>query len=116
MGRPDIRRGGKQFGSDNKMVAARIYSWRRHLLAAALTGLLAAPCISPAESQTAQPDLAPSDAAAIAQYRRALEDYNKAWSSYVAAAGAYWNLVSERRQLRKGKRARGEPLSISDYV
>ena len=50
------------------------------------------------------------------QYRRALEEYSKAWQSYAAAASAYWNLVSERRQLRNGKRARGEPLSISDYV
>ena len=50
------------------------------------------------------------------QYRRALEEYNKAWQSYAAAASAYWNLVSERRQLRNGKRARGEPLSIADYV
>jgi len=50
------------------------------------------------------------------QYRRALEEYNRAWQSYAAAAGAYWNLVSERRQLRNGKRAHGEPLSISDYV
>jgi hypothetical protein len=101
------------------MVAARIYSWRRYLLAAALTGLLAAPCISPAESQTVQPDLAPAPsdmAAAMAQYRRALEEYNKGWQSYAAAAGTYWNLVSERRQLRNGKRARGEPLLISDYV
>jgi hypothetical protein len=98
------------------MVIARICSWRRFLLAATLTILLAAPWISPAASQTAQPDLAPSDTAAMAQYRRALEDYNKAWQSYAAAASTYWNLVSEKRQLRNGKRARGEPLSISDYV
>jgi hypothetical protein len=89
------------------------------LLAALLTGSLAALWISPAASQTAQPDLAPAPSdltAAMPQYRRALEEYNKAWQSYTAAASAYWNLVSERRQLRNGKRARGEPLSISDYV
>jgi hypothetical protein len=97
-------------------VTVRIWSWRRYLRAALLTGSLAALWISPAASQTAQPDLAPSETAAMAQYRRALEDYNKAWSSYAAAAGAYWNLVSERRQLRNGKRARGEPLLLSDYV
>jgi hypothetical protein len=101
---------------DSNIVTARISSWRRYLRAALLTGSLAALWIFPAASQTAQPDLAPSDTAAMAQYRRALEDYNKAWSSYAAAAGAYWNLVSERRQLRNGKRARGEPLSVSDYV
>src|SRR5207248_888933 len=98
---------------------ARICGWRPYLLAAVLIGALAALSISPAASQTAQPDLAsaPSDpTAAMPQYRRALEEYNKAWQSYVAVASAYWNLVSERRQLRNGKRARGEPLSISDYV
>jgi len=92
--------------------------WRRYLLAAALTVSLSALGISPSASQPGQPGLAPapSDAAAMPQYRRALEEYNKAWQSYAAAAGAYWNLVSERRQLRNGKRAHGEPLSISDYV
>jgi hypothetical protein len=101
------------------MVTARICSWQRYLLAAALTGSLAAPWISPAASQTAKPDLAPAPSdltAAIPQYRRAWEEYNKVWQSYAAAASAYWNLVSERRQLRNGKRARGEPLSVSDYV
>jgi len=100
-------------------VTARICSCRRYLLAALLTGSLAALWISSAASQTAQPDLAPAPSdltAAMPQYRRALEEYNKAWQSYTAAASAYWNLVSERRQLRNGKRARGEPLSISDYV
>jgi hypothetical protein len=58
----------------------------------------------------------PEPAAALAQYRRALEEYNRAWQSYTAASGAYWNLISEKRQLRNAKRARGEPLSISDYV
>jgi hypothetical protein len=48
--------------------------------------------------------------------RRAWEDYNKAWQGYSAAAGGYWNSISEKRQLRNGKRARGEQLSVSDYV
>lgn len=104
---------------DSNIVTARTCSWRRYLRAAVLTGSLAALWISPAASQTAQPDLAPAPSdltAAIPQYRRALEEYNKVWQSYAAAASAYWNLVSERRQLRNGKRARGEPLSVSDYV
>ena len=104
---------------DSNIVTAGICSWRRYLRAAVLTGSLAALWIFPAASQTAQPDLAPAPSdltAAMPQYRRALEEYNKAWQSYAAAASAYWNLVSERRQLRNGKRARGEPLSISDYV
>ena len=52
----------------------------------------------------------------MVQYRRALDDYNKAWQSHAAASSAYWNLISEKRHLRNSKRARGEPLTISDYV
>ena len=89
---------------------------RATLLAIAMTALLLSPA-APQSSQTPdallqRPDLA----AAMAQYRRALEEYNKAWQSYAAASSAYWKLISERRQLRNAKRARGEPLSISDYV
>ncbi|MGN6750346.1 MAG: hypothetical protein ACTHJS_17310 [Xanthobacteraceae bacterium] len=71
-------------------------------------------------SQTAPADAPPAQqpelAALLAQYHRALEEYNRAWQSYSAASSAYWNLVSQKRQLRNAKRARGEPLSISDYV
>ena len=66
----------------------------------------------PADALAQQPELA----AAMAQYRRALEEYNRAWQSYTAASSAYWNQISEKRQLRNAKRARGEPVSISDYV
>jgi hypothetical protein len=93
----------------------------RFLPAAALLSLLiAAAGIAPAAAQspqtadvlTQQPELA----AAMAQYRRALEDYNKARQSFTAASSAYWNSISEKRQLRNAKRARGEPIIISDYV
>jgi hypothetical protein len=95
--------------------------WLPCLLAAVLTGSLAASWISPAGSQTAQPDLRPAPrpsdfAAATAEERRAREEYSKAWQSYQAAAGRYWNSIVEKRQLRNGKRARGEQLSVGDYV
>jgi hypothetical protein len=92
--------------------------WQRGLVVAALTLSLSAPGISPSAGQSSQPGPAPapSDAAAMAQYRRTLEDYNKARSSYAAAAGAYWTSISEKRQLRSAKRVRGEQLSVSDYV
>jgi hypothetical protein len=48
--------------------------------------------------------------------RRVWEEYNKAWQSYSAVAGAYWNSIAEQRKLRNGKRARGEQLSVNDYV
>jgi hypothetical protein len=31
----------------------------------------------------------------MAQYRRALEEYNRAWQSYAAVSSAYWNQISE---------------------
>jgi hypothetical protein len=82
-----------------------------HLLVGSLVALFASAFVAPAVAQTA-----PADAAALAQYRRAVEEYDKARASYMAAAGTYWTLISEKRQLRNGKRARGEPLAITDYV
>src|SRR5215472_3281399 len=91
-------------------------NWPADLLAIAMAALL----ISPAASQSSQPADAPAQqpelAAAMAQYRRALEEYNRACQSYTAASSAYWNQISEKRQLRNAKRARGEPISMSDYV
>jgi hypothetical protein len=92
----------------------------RYLSAALLAIAMIMPWISPAAPQNGQTPHAlvqqPDLAAAMAQYRHALEEYNKAWQSYAAASSAYWTAISEKRQLRNAKRARGEPLSISDYV
>jgi len=55
-------------------------------------------------------------AAALAQYRQALEDYNRAQQIYAAVAGTYWRSITEKRQLRNAKRARGEALTVDDYV
>jgi hypothetical protein len=56
------------------------------------------------------------DAAAMARYRAALEAYDHAHQLYAATAGAYWHSITEKRQSRNGKRARGEALSVNDYV
>ena len=85
------------------------------LFAAALAGSPGGPPNCPAVAQVVRPVVTPtsSDAAAMTpDERRALEEYKKAWQNYSAAAGAYWNSVAERRQLRNGKRARGEQLSV----
>ncbi len=88
-----------------------------YLLAAGLVISLATLRISLAESQTAQPAMAPVDpVAAMAQYRRALDDYTRAWQGYSVAAASYWNSIAEKRKLRNAKRAHGEALSIDDYV
>ena len=65
----------------------------------------------------APPGLAASSlAAAMAQYRRALEDYTKAHDAYLAVARAYWNSIAEKRHLRASKRASSESVVIEDYV
>jgi hypothetical protein len=66
-----------------------------------------------AAAQTAKPTVS---AAAMAEYRRALEAYNKVHDAYVAAASAYWSAISDKRKARFAKRARNEPLVIDDYV
>jgi len=92
----------------------------RYLPATLLATAMTMSCLSPATPQTSQPHDAlvqpPDPAAAMAQYRHALEEYDKAWQSYAGASSAYWTLISDKRQLRNAKRARGEPLSLSDYV
>ena len=102
------------------MLGSVIHLKWRYLPAFLLAIAIAALLVSPAAPQSSQPSDAlgqqPELAAAMAQYRRALEEYNRAWQSYTAASGAYWNLISEKRKLRNAKRARGEPVSISDYV
>jgi hypothetical protein len=55
-------------------------------------------------------------AAAMAEYRRALEKFNEVHGAYVAAASAYWSAIADKRKTRFAKRARSEPLVIDDYV
>ena len=99
------------------MVIGSSHRCWRHLLAACLVFSLAALPAEFAASQTSQPAVAPPDlTAAMAQYRPALEAYNQAQQLYAAASSAYWSSISEKRKLRNGKRARGEALSIDDYV
>lgn len=81
------------------------------LLAAAGLG------VRSAVAQSNQMNAAPTDpAAAMAQYRRALDAYNTAHERYAALANAYWSAIVEKRKLRSTKRAAGEALSIDDYV
>jgi hypothetical protein len=102
------------------MLTAVIHLKRRYWLVGLPAIAIAALLVSPAAPQSSQPAGAlaqqPELAAAVAQYRRALEEYNKAWQSYTAVSSTYWNQISEKRQLRNAKRAHGETLSISDYV
>jgi hypothetical protein len=67
---------------------------------------------SQADSVSTSPDLA----AAMAQYRRALAEYQVAQAAYAAIAETYWSAVSQKRRLRNAKRASHEPIALDDYV
>lgn len=79
-------------------------------------GLVAAVLLSPAIAH-AQSAAQPSDAAAaMAQYREALDAYNRARQVFTAVSSAYWAAIPQKRKARNAKRARGEPLALDDYV
>jgi hypothetical protein len=89
----------------------------RYLLAATVVFSPAALRAQSAAVATNQPVAAPADlAAAMAQYRRVLEEYTRAYQIYADAASAYWASIAEKRKSRNAKRARNEALAIDDYV
>jgi hypothetical protein len=65
------------------------------------------------ERPTAQ--LAPTPAA-IADYRRKLEEYTAARGKYEAEADAYWSSIADKRRLRHAKRRNNQEMVLGDYV
>ena len=73
--------------------------------------------VQSALAQSSPPDLQQGNlAAAMEQYRRALDAYNAVHDKYAAVANAYWASITEKRKLRNAKRAAGEALAVDDYV
>src|SRR6516164_7641672 len=64
----------------------------------------------PAASATA-----PSPAA-MAEYRRKLEEYTLARQKYEAAADAYWGSIADKRKLRRAKRRNNQDVVLGDYM
>ena len=64
----------------------------------------------PAASATA-----PSPAA-VAEYRRKLEEYTLARQKYEAAADAYWGSIADKRKLRRAKRRNNQDVVLGDYA
>jgi hypothetical protein len=56
------------------------------------------------------------DSAAMAEYRRKLDAYNRVREKFDQEAGAYWDSISEKRRARFAKRRNGETVLLSDYV
>lgn len=54
--------------------------------------------------------------AAIADYRRKLEEYQAARAAFDQEAGAYWSAISEKRKGRNAKRRNRETITLDDYV
>ena len=94
-----------------------IYRGAVYFLAACLVVASAVFGTPPAAAQSSQLPAGPVNlGAAMAQYRAALEAYSQFHDAYAAAASAYWREIAAKRQLRSAKRARGEMLSLDDYV
>ena len=56
----------------------------------------------------------PTTAAAMEQYRRALDAYNAAHDRYAAVANAYWASITEKRRSRNAKASRRRVRSAGD--
>ena len=84
-------------------------------------GVLAALFLAPAQGMRAESggrptaQLAPTPAA-IADYRRKLEEYTAARGKYEAEADAYWSSIADKRRLRHAKRRNNQEMVLGDYV
>ena len=52
----------------------------------------------------------------IALYRKQLAEYNEARRAYEKRAAPYWRSITATRTKRRRKRARGQKITLSDYV
>ncbi|MFN3623278.1 MAG: hypothetical protein ACK4TP_04375 [Hyphomicrobium sp.] len=54
--------------------------------------------------------------AAMAEYRKKLAEYNKAWEVFEKVAAPYWREVTEKRSRRRTKQANNIAMTVDDYV
>jgi len=54
--------------------------------------------------------------AAMAEYRKKLAAYNKAYDAYEKVAGPYWRAVTDKRSRRRTKVANHMQITADDYV
>ena len=84
------------------------------VLAALLLSLTHAARAEAAERPAASAT-APSPAA-MAEYRRKLEEYTLARRKYETEADAYWGSIADKRRLRRSKRRNNQDVVLGDYV
>src|SRR5688572_16325524 len=79
--------------------------------------LLASPASGePAAGGVRVAQAAPSLPAAMAEYRRKFEIYQRAREKFDEEAGAYWAAISEKRKARFAKRREKQEIGLDDYV
>ena len=87
-----------------------------------MAGLLAPCCLARAEpplrsdGRLRLAQAAPNLSAAMAEYRRKLEIYQRARDAFDAEASAYWTAISDKRKLRFAKRREKQVIGLDDYV
>ena len=95
------------------------------LLVCALTVLLGHAAWSAEQPQSAAPAAAPvpernpsprPKTAQEAAYFIRLEDYRRQRRAYEKEANAYWDLIAEKRQLRRQRRSEGHGIGLEHYV
>jgi hypothetical protein len=90
---------------------------RHRLMRWVLAALLLAPAQGVRAEGWARPTAqATPTPAAIAEYRRKLEEYTVARGKYEAEAEAYWSSIADKRRLRHAKRRNNQEMALSDYV
>jgi hypothetical protein len=83
--------------------------------------MLAALLLAPPQGVRAQGGQRPAtqatpSPAAMAEYRRKVEEYTAARGKYEAEAGAYWSSVADKRRLRHARRRNNQEIGLADYV
>src|SRR5215467_5392556 len=83
-----------------------------------LASLLFAPIQGATAAATERQSAAATNpsAAAMAEYRRKLEEYTAARRKYEVEADAYWSSVAEKRRLRQAKLRNNQEIVLADYV
>jgi hypothetical protein len=79
--------------------------------------LVIAPLTSHAVDAATSTDTEPGPLKArMAEYRKKLTEYHKAWDAYEKIAGPYWRAVTDKRSRRRTKVANNMQITAADYV
>jgi hypothetical protein len=89
------------------------YGWRAILCAALLVASLRLLLAGTAVTDPNAPTVSP---AAMAEYRRKLEEYTHIHDKYEKEAASYWNAIAEKRRARFSKRSNDQQIALDDYV